>query len=715
MQSATLVQIAKRGFQLAGAQRSEHPGSADVEPQATGEPGGRRGSALILTLVLTLGLASLATSAIYLGSNARLISDTYNREGDLRYAAEATLAMGKSTLNYDPLALPDTGAYRTVFQNNAVNGADGLPIPGVTTSMYLGRTSSNTGQFGAFVSVVAVAKNSLGATVVRRLELAQESFAKFSYWSNQESNNGQTIYFNNNDQIWGPVWSNDAINIGSNGARFHDDVGTAMTVMNAAYGTFDKGYSQNQKRIELPPPASLSFLAGYASAGQFNFSTPTSAGIDQVMTRIQFVAKDVNGDGKLDGTSEGFFRVYTASTTAGVHWLRGDFSRDNCGAAYTFQRGTAPMFVPLSEHNKEWFARALNAAGLRTDSVKVITNGNDGTGGNNGNGHGNGNGNNQGNGSGAGPAIFADSVWQQVILQQQSARCYLGGDPNLRAVNLRGTSEYTLDTLMAYGNGHGHNPGPTDAAFALAGTDTTFTATGPMGSWTQWPGSVDPGVQGKWPAEAPYLFPIYRGFNPGTKGVIYVTGTVGVSGQLRGRITLYATGSVALLDDILYVTDPSLNKCKDILGLISGNDIMLADNALNDPPDISNGSYVFKNMDVTKDTFVDGVIMALHTAFGAENYAGGAWNTNGCEGSQSGRGCLYLTGGVIQQQRGPVGVNYGNTYYTGYTKRYSYDRCALYSPPPYFPTTGRYTDNRYYELDPNGFDVKKLFTALTPN
>ena len=192
----------------------------------------RRGSALLLTLVMTLALAGLATSAVYLSGNTQVLATSLDQERDLRYAAEAELAMGKSTLNADPYAVPDSG-YRTVQSGAQVMGADNLPIPGVTADMYVGSTSSNTGQFGRFVSVVTVVRNNTGAQVVRRLELAQESFAKFAYWSNQESNNGATIYFNNNDQLWGPVWSNDVIHIGSGGARFHGDVGTAQTVSGA--------------------------------------------------------------------------------------------------------------------------------------------------------------------------------------------------------------------------------------------------------------------------------------------------------------------------------------------------------------------------------------------------------------------------------------------------------------------------------------------------
>ena len=46
-------------------------------------------------------------------------------------------------------------------------------------------------------------------------------------------------------------------------------------------------------------------------------------------------------------------------------------------------------------------------------------------------------------------------------------------------------------------------------------------------------------IAAKRPWDAKYLFPLYRGFNTNTKGVIYVNGTVGISGVVRGDITLY--------------------------------------------------------------------------------------------------------------------------------------------------------------------------------
>jgi hypothetical protein len=104
-------------------------------------------------------------------------------------------------------------------------------------------------------------------------------------------------------------------------------------------------------------------------------------------------------------------------------------------------------------------------------------------------------------------------------------------------------------------------------------------------------------------------------------------------------------------------------------------------------------------------------MMALNTSFGVEQWDTGPSNANDCEGTNGGRGCLYLYGGLIQQQRGAVGLVSGQ----GFIKRYSYDRCAISKPPPYFPTTGRFLDNRYYEIDPVRFDVKKLFAGLVPN
>lgn len=622
----------------------------------------RSGSALLMTLLLTLVLASVAAGAIYAASNATFLATSLDREREFKYAAEAALAIGKSRLNHDALALPDSN-FSTIMSNANILGADGQALPGVRVNLYIGPTGSTSGQFGRFASVVAEARDGGGVRAVRRLELAQESFAKYAYWSNRENNNGQTILFANGDALWGPVWSNDVITIHSSGAVFHGTVGTARTITGAAYGTFAKGYTTNEQPISLPSTQALSSLQGYAAAGNFSFNAPTNGDETSVRMRIEFVAIDLNADGDSTDQDEGFLKVYTANL--GYHnWLRGDWNdtkslATNCGAAYRVTPGGPRKFFPASVHATAWFRALLEAGGMT-----------------------------------AAQASDTSNASITTIMRKTTARCYLGGDPQLVAEE-RNSTAFTA------------------AQKEKAGDDTTFTASGPKGFWIQWPGTVDPRIANtRYRSQASYLFPLFRGQNPGTKGVIHVQGTVAVSGVLRGKITLYATSNITVIDDLRYATDPAGRKCGDILGLIANSNIVVSDNALLDPPDVDPGAAtLYRNTDDTKDLYIHGIMMALNTSFTVQAYNLGTTTANGCEAASVGRGCLYLTGGVIQESRGPVGTTAG----TGYMKRYSYDSCAASSPPPYFPTTGRFTDNRYYEMDPVRFNVVDLFRALKPN
>ena len=78
---------------------------------------------------------------------------------------------------------------------------------------------------------------------------------------------------------------------------------------------------------------------------------------------------------------------------------------------------------------------------------------------------------------------------------------------------------------------------------------------------------------------------------------------------------------------------------------------------------------------------VDASIMALNTSFMLENW----W-----VGPAKGTWTVY--GGIIQDQRGPVGTfsGIGGQKLSGYSKNYAYDSRMLGNPPPFFPTTGDY-------------------------
>ena len=143
----------------------------------------RRGTALILVLLMTVTLAAIAMSAILLTGSGGMIGRYYDRERDFRYAAEASLQMGKARLLRDTtIHLPDTG-YVTLVSGGSIKGADGLVIPNVKVNLYAGLTNITTGQYGQYASIVAEAYDAGGTRYVRRLEMQAENFARYAMFA----------------------------------------------------------------------------------------------------------------------------------------------------------------------------------------------------------------------------------------------------------------------------------------------------------------------------------------------------------------------------------------------------------------------------------------------------------------------------------------------------------------------------------------------------
>ncbi|MEO8623634.1 MAG: pilus assembly PilX N-terminal domain-containing protein [bacterium] len=655
----------------------------------------RRGVALVIVLIFVIAMAALAMSSIFMAANANLLAKSYDRERDLKYAAEAALAIGKSRVNADPsiLTMQSTSQLDTaIMLNQTLTGADGIPMTGIKVNVYVGPSGSTSGQFGRFSSIIAEARDTRGNGFIRRLELTQESFAKFAYWSNSESNGSTTIFFNNADELWGPVWSNDTISIGTGGAKFHDEVGTTFFVSGASYGVFSKGKKEYQKAIPLPSTATLLTLKTISATSGWDFTSGRAASTNEasVLDRIEFLATDLNASGDSTDLNEGLFRIFTARADSG---LRGDYPAGSppavnsvgyCGDWHwtRLNAGTAGtsrlQFFPASVHSQTWFYNQVRADYQDKNPGWTSTQLNN-----------------------AANAIKNETLNQ--IMSGANARCYLPGDPHLVAIDRNGpyTDPRTGANYAA-------------AAYQRGGMDTTFTPVGVSGTWKRDTMPIAAAIttlrnaQGY--GDAAYLFPIDRAYNAGAKGVVHFSGNVGLSGTLNGRITLYANGSIVLLDDLRYANDPVTGVCRDILGIISDKDIVIADNALNTPQLIS-GSSGYSALDDTQDYTIHAVMMALGNSFRVENYDQGPTDVNGCGAVVNARGCIFLSGGIIQNSRGPVGQSNGR----GFSKRYSYDHCAIVNPPPYFPTTGRFQDNRYLELDPAGFNHTNYFRSITPD
>jgi hypothetical protein len=618
--------------------------------------------ALVLVMLITVGVTALAVAAIFLSSSASLISRGQEREEDMRNAADAGIELGRSALNGNPALFPDTG-YLALFQNAPVYDASGNPIAGVTRSIYYGPTGSSTGQYGIFGSVLSVIRDRSGAVVVRRGELAQESFARFAYYTNSE---GTDICFGSGDQIFGPMHTNDDMCIYSSGARFRNVVEVSGTITGKSYGTFDMGYTEHGAIVPLPTIADLAKLNTYATQGGMSFTTLAGGGAAQARTRIEFLALDLDGDGRVTGPTEGFFRIYQQNTGA-----------DNSAYVTASRPATANASVNCGDFHTIGGVAVFYSAAYHLTATALWASGHSGA-------------------TSGSPATYTSAGRQtnatQSLQQGANSRCYLGGDEHLFTATAAGPN--TFAPTDTWGGWVRYTTTPDAAVIAALNNPASPT--------------VDRSLANR-QLLAQYLWPLSRQFNPNSKGVIYVAGKVVVSGVVNSRVTLAASSNVIIGDDLRYAIAPGSSPClaSNMLGLLSPGTIYMADNTLNAPWDPGSG---FRNYDDTNEEFLQAVALTLDI-FTAENHTTGSNTNQPCEGTSRGRGCLYLTGGIIQGTRGAVGTTGG----TGYLKRYSYDQCAFQTPPPYFPTTGRFTRNRYYEIDPVGFSVAQFYANLTPN
>ncbi len=596
----------------------------------------RRGIALLVVLLVSLAVAAIASGATFLSLNTSLVSTYHGRLSVLESVADAGLEQARSALNGIDSLYPDSGY---ITYENGVNATDasGSTIPGVQRWTYVGPTGNTSGQYGVFGSIVTVVEDQTGNRIVRRLEVFQESFAKYAYFTDVEG----SIVFGANDVLYGPVHSNDVIRIqaASPGATFWGRLKTAQTINNRSWGNYNAGYEENADEIPFPETAALTKLLAQATAGGTNFTSSTAGSAGQASMRIEFVALDLNADGDSSDSDEGFMKIYDVTNTANTWWVTADTTGNfgtngltqsrNCGHISATGTGAHTAFKTFRHH----------ASGSSQDQRGWAVN----------------------NGT--------------------QRACYLGGSNIL-------------------------NDWTTPAG--------SFLATDSLGAWRAWTGTVDSRVSTARPADAGYLWPISRALNPNFKGVIHVTGKVAISGKLRGSITLAATGNIIIVDNLTYVRNPGgTTPCnspeRDMLGLFSGEDVVVADNLINAPyrPTTSGTHRTWSNRG--GDEYIHSVVLALSN-FTAENYDQDPTNVEDCQGADNARGCLFLTGGIIQYTRGPVGQTNGR----GYIKRYQYDACAGLNPPPYFPTTGHFVRGHYYEIDPVGFDIDTYWQLLIP-
>lgn len=616
------------------------------------------GMALVTVILVLLVVGAISTAAALISSNAFIIDYHDQRQSFLETVAESGLEEARARINGDEeLAdkvfepIEDREDPFVVIEDRVtVTHADGSVIPGVRRSTFAGPIGATTGQYGIFGTIVTVVEDANGDRLVRRRDLIQRSFAEFAYFTDNEG----IIVFGGGDRIEGKVHSNDNMTIHASGATFTGQVTTARRVINPGNGRFEQGYTERVDSIKLPNISALERVKEYAEPANMAFTAPGSGNYGEPLMRIEF---DTVGD-------IGFIRIYEGHNASRAYWVSGAIPPSySTGGRYL---ADSPNCAHWHADEGRWVA-AIDHPSNRSNA----------------------------------------NSWPRHVIQG-NVRCFLGG-----------ANELNGGVFRAEDVGVGGSSAP-------------------MGRWRPLPAGVDPhpAVEAAFQAagrdDVRYAYPIDRRYNPDFKGVIYVDGNVGISGVVKGHITLAAKGDIVILDNLVYATRPgSSNRlCTiddnaefDILGLFAGNSILVADNTLNSPTLDQywngtnwNGSDRWATRYISfrspQDLNIHATILTLNTFAAVRHDQGNKGSSAPCINNPNsfafGRGCLRITGGIIQGNRGAVGLADGS----GYLKDYAYDPCVMTNPPPYFPTTGVSARGSYYEVDPTGFDINDYFDRL---
>lgn len=756
----------------------------------------RRGSALILVLIMTLSLAGLAISAIYLSSSAGLLSRYYDRERNYRYAAEAAIAIGKSRIQAGDttLHLLDTGS-QALLSASSLTDANGTAIPRVLVNLYGANTGDTVGIYGQFITLLAQAYDSGGTRMVRRLDLTAESFSRFAMFTNTFST---SLSYGPGEFIRGRAHSNQGWGAsGTPGPQFFD---TVSWHNGASQGTGQYTYPAVPTAAVIPMPtvaklaalttyasnANLQFTpqtalsanaakiqTGYASGtGSINLSGQMSAAVHPTRgTRVSFKPVDVDNNGVFD-QSDGMMMVFDAADGIDTSSLRVDLPRSASGTAMTNASPSAIVmlnqcgllmhyaagqvvaggpnfasahneFFPIARIHEAWVRKRIFAGTLVTggtipaaDSLVMAADTTIGS---------------TAARMGADslpPALAVDKIMSYGV---GNSRCFPIGSPLLMLTERHVNATCVQDSTTTTGTnlwGWGASGATCAASTQYGGMDTTFTVnvtrcaffggggrnnhpgnetnsgrcpqagttTGQvkLGSWRAWAGTALPTIPSSviQPVEAPYLWPLFLPYNMNSKGVVNATtGPVFVSDTLRGFITFYesnAAKDISIIDDLVYDQDPTQATalCRNFLGIIAGQNVLAADNALNRPRADYAGTvrwFGFPNFTL------HAVTMALTGTVGVEdnvNLTSNSLTTSNspitspatqCSGNSVSGGCINQTGGVIEQT---ITATYDNNN-IGMRENRTVDPCQKTNQrPPFFPATGRYLDNKYYEIDP---------------
>lgn len=155
---------------------------------------------------------------------------------------------------------------------------------------------------------------------------------------------------------------------------------------------------------------------------------------------------------------------------------------------------------------------------------------------------------------------------------------------------------------------------------------------------------------------------------------IYSTADVHVKGTLNGAVTIYTTTDIWIDDDMVYADNPMNNLYSDdILGLVAGNNIEIADNPANNDGEVH----------------INASIVTVNGSFEAWHY------------SSRSKGDEYFLGSQAQHLSGSHGfANPGGSIIKGYEEHFRYDprlEAGILYPPHFLNFPGKMSLASWWE------------------
>ncbi|MDH5234808.1 MAG: pilus assembly PilX N-terminal domain-containing protein [Gemmatimonadota bacterium] len=691
----------------------------------------RRGSALILVLMMTLAVAGLSVAAIFMSSSAGLLSAYYDRERDYRLAADAALEIARTRLRRDTaLVIPDTGM-TVLLSGYQVRDAQGVVLPRVRVNLFAATTGDTLGGALPTVTLIAQAYDAGGTRQVRRMDLRRESFSRYALFVDSfPSGESHGPGF-----VPGRVHTNGTWRSSGSGNTYRDSVSAVAGFAGTA--SFLGDTASAVPRIRFPKDSAFPELNTLAAAANLSFAPVSGTGRG---TRLEFVAFDANNDGAI-GQAEGFARIFDLANVVGIdtnrlraadtirnptwipsykyyRWNSPEVQRQ-CGAFY--RRGTRWHFFPVATHRSAWTQAVIQQSGANdfpaVDAATYTT-----------------------------MRAYTATAVVTILGNQTTARCFPAGSPYLltteRMTNTAGVITGTAADTVPFGVVVPPGGWPASAPSGYGGTDTTFTPrsrtcsfsttntlgrcdTGTitdLGTWRTFAGAAVSGVPTtvRQAAELPYLWPYGATYNAASRGVISATaGPLFVSGDVRGRVTLRVAGRVEVVDRLRYAldpSDPSRAPCDDQFGLVAQGDILVVDGLTSRVRRISDEivafGIVWPGLNVLVTPTGGQTRFALQGSYLSTGGTVGVQNPGGTMGfsfdqlpcpddgsgaSNSNGGCLAVVGGLTMRRY--TGLYSGSD--AGFRYSGAPDRCqATTRRPPFFPLTNRVTFVRTLEVDP---------------